>query len=147
MKQTYDQFTDRVMTTRKDKIKDIDKVARGRIFMAKQARDLGMLDEIGGVNDALADAAKRGGLQPGQWEVKVLPSPKTLADYFNGTAAAERQNNAALPFQPKIEVSPDSVLHALSPELKRVLGRHVRMMQLLQDRPVILAAPFTVTVR
>src|SRR5205823_3725266 len=37
MKQTYDQFTERVMTNRKGKIKDIDQVARGRIFLAKQA--------------------------------------------------------------------------------------------------------------
>ena len=37
MRDTYEQFTERVMTTRTGKIKDIDAVARGRIFMAKQA--------------------------------------------------------------------------------------------------------------
>jgi ClpP class serine protease len=105
-----------------------------------------MVDEIGGINDALADAAKKGGLQAGQFEVKVLPAPKTLADYFNGSAAAERQG-AAFPFKPKIEVSPDSLLHGLSPDLRKSLGRHIQFMQLLQDRPVILAAPYTVTVK
>src|SRR4051812_12071214 len=38
MKQTYDQFTSRVMSTRGKKIKDIDDVARGRIFAAKQGK-------------------------------------------------------------------------------------------------------------
>ena len=37
MRSTYDQFTQRVMTTRSGKIKDIDAVARGRIFVARQA--------------------------------------------------------------------------------------------------------------
>src|ERR1041385_5868884 len=41
MKSTYEQFTQRVMTNRKDKIKDIDKVARGRIFLAPQAQEIG----------------------------------------------------------------------------------------------------------
>ena len=38
MKQTYVQFTQRIMKMRGDKIKDIDKVARGRIFLASQAK-------------------------------------------------------------------------------------------------------------
>lgn len=145
MKQTYDQFTTRVMSQRKDKIKDIDAVARGRIFLASQAKNLGLVDEVGGLNVALADAAKRGGLEAGKFDVKVIPAPKTLADYLNGTAAAERE--AAFPFQPKIELSPDSVLRTLSPSLRRSIGQQIRMIQLLQDHPVLLAAPYTVTIK
>ncbi len=85
MKQTYDQFTERVMTTRKGKIKDIDAVARGRIFSAQQAKDLGMVDRIGGIQDAIAYAAKQVNLKPGDYDVRVLPAPKTLADLLNGS--------------------------------------------------------------
>jgi protease-4 len=146
MKETYDQFTQRVMTTREGKIKDIDAVARGRIFLARQAKDLGMVDEIGGIDDALAYAAKRSDLEAGQYDVKVLPAPKTLADYLNGTAAAER-DSAAFPFQPKVDIGADTILKALSPQLRKELGRELQMVQLLQDRPVILVAPYTLTVR
>ena len=38
MAATYDQFTQRVMTTRAGKIKNIADVAQGRVFVAKQAR-------------------------------------------------------------------------------------------------------------
>ncbi len=146
MKQTYDQFTQRVMSTREGKIKDIDAVARGRIFLARQAKELGMVDEIGGIDDALAYAAKRSDLESGQYDVKVLPAPKTLADYLNGTAAAEH-DNAAFPFQPKVEIGADSILKALSPQLRKQLGRELQMVQLLQERPVILVAPYTLTVK
>src|SRR5205085_751280 len=121
MKQTYEQFTDRVMTTRKGKIQDIDKVARGRIFMAKQAKELGMVDEIGGLDAALADAAGRVHLKPGQFDVMTLPRPKTLADFLNGTAS---DKDAAFPFKPKLQVKADvtaPVLDVMAPGLRKAV--------------------------
>src|SRR3712207_3020557 len=119
MKGTYEQFTQRVMTTRTGKIKDIDQVARGRIFIAKQAKDLGMVDEIGGIDAALTYAAGRGGLEKGNFDVRVLPQPKTLPDLLNSAfGAAEAQ--AAL--QPKVQLSEDSLLRALDPTLRKAMG-------------------------
>ncbi len=57
MTATYDQFTQRVMTTRAGKIKNIADVAQGRVFVAAQAKDLGMVDEIGGLDAAVTYAA------------------------------------------------------------------------------------------
>jgi protease IV len=141
MKDTYVQFTQRVMKMRGGKIKDIDKVARGRIFLAGQARELGMVDEIGGIDDALADAAKKGGLTEGGYDVRILPAPKTLGDYLTGNGA-----DAATPIRPRIEIK-DPVLQGLAPMLRGGLGRELQMIQLLQKRPVLLVAPFEVTIR
>jgi len=141
MKQTYEQFTQRVMRTRQGKIKDIDKVARGRIFLARQAKALGLVDEIGGVQEAIAYAARKGGLEAGQYDVRVLPQPKTLADFLTGNAP-----EAASPIRPKIEVK-DPMLSALSPIFGKGLCRELQMIQLLQDRPVVLVAPFDVSIR
>jgi protease-4 len=141
MKQTYVQFTERVMKMRGDKIKDIDKVARGRIFLAKQAKSLGMVDEIGGIEDAMAYAAQKGRLEEGGYDIRILPAPKTLGDILMGGGA-----DAAMPFKPKIEIN-DPLLQALAPLLKKGLGRELEMMQLLQDRPVVLVAPFEVTIK
>ena len=141
MQQTYEQFTHRVMTMRGSKIKDIDKVARGRIFLAKQAKALGMVDEIGGVEDAIAYAARKGGLEAGQYDVRILPAPKTLGDILMGGGA-----DAAMPFKPKIELK-DPVLQNLSPLLRKTVGRELQTLQLLQDRPVVLVAPFDLSIR
>ena len=141
MKDTYVQFTQRVMKMRGGKIKDIDKVARGRIFLAGQARELGMVDEIGGIDDALADAAKKGGLAEGGYDVRILPVPKTLGDYLTGNGA-----DAATPIRPRIEIK-DPILEGLAPMLRNGLGRELQMIQLLQKRPVLLVAPFEVTIR
>lgn len=145
MKSTYDQFTDRIMTTRKGKIADIDRVARGRIFVAGKAKELGMVDEIGGLRDAIAAAASKSGLKTGAYDVRQVPSPKTLGDYLSGNGMDGPQ--AALPIQPKVEIKIDSVLGALHPSMRKPILQQIQMMHLLQDRPVILVSPYRVTVK
>ncbi len=142
MKQTYDQFTERVMSTRKGKIKDIDLVARGRIFAARQARDLGMVDELGGLSDAIAYAAKESGLD-GKFDVRQVPPTRTLADLLRGAASAEERT----PAMPKMQLSETSILRALNPTAARQIGRQLQFLKLLQDRPVILASPYTITLK
>ena len=148
MKNTYEQFTQRVMSTRSGKIKDIDQVARGRIFLARQAKELGMVDEIGGVQTAIAHAANKAGLQGGQYDVKILPQPRTLAELLLGAAGAE----AETPARPKVSVDVQLgelsvVLKGLDPTARKALARQIEMVQILQRRPVALVAPFVVTIR
>jgi protease-4 len=144
MRQTYDQFTDRVMTTRQGKIKDIDAVARGRIFSAKQALDLGMVDKIGGVQDAIRYAAAQADLKPEQYDVRVLPPARTFADILNGNSSDE---DSKMPFAPRITISPDSIVRALPPAVRGALGQELQLLSLLQQRPVILATPYVLILK
>ena len=143
MKQTYAQFTERVMATRKGKIKDIDQVARGRIFVAKAAKELGMVDELGGVEKAIAYAADRADLKAGDFDVRVLPAPRTLADFFGGGSGGPE----AAAKVPAAKVDPTSLFAQLTPGIRKALGQHVWLMRLLEDRPVTLMAPFVVTTK
>lgn len=79
----YRQFTDRVSDSRGTKIQDIERVAQGRIFTADQARKQGLVDAIGGMRQALAEAKKRAGLQA-EPDILMLPRPKTLMDLLRG---------------------------------------------------------------
>jgi protease-4 len=149
MKQTYAQFTERVMTTRKGKIKDIDQVARGRIFVAKAAKELGMVDELGGVEKAIAYAADRADLKAGDFDVRVLPAPRTLADFFGGGSGEGPETAAKVAAMgvPAVKVDPTSLFAQLTPGIRKALGQHVWLMRLLEDRPVTLMAPFVVTTK
>jgi protease-4 len=130
------------MKTRAGKIKDIDQVARGRIFLAKQAKDLGMVDEIGGIDDALAYAATKVGLDESKYDVRVVPQPKSLGDLLTGGGP-----EAAFAFQPKIELKADAILGAVSPSLRKAMARELRILQILQERPVVLMSPYNVTIK
>lgn len=143
MKDTYDQFTDRVMTTRQGKIKDIDQVARGRIFTARQAKELGMVDQLGGLEVALSEAAKRAKLEDGAWDTKILPPPPTLADMFGGggpsmmSPLAKGQSDVA-------------VFMSLLPEgTRKGLVHFIQMGEQLNGsrKPVVLMMPYTIDVK
>ena len=134
MHNTYDQFTDRVMTTRKGKIADIDKVARGRIFTAQQAKSRGLVDELGGLEKALAYAAKKGGLPTGEkLDIRVLPEAaiNPLAGLMGGLSAES----------PVRGVKSDSILRLLPAAARDALIEQVQMIQVFEKRPVALIAP------
>jgi protease-4 len=146
MRATYDQFTRRVMTTRQGKIKDIDAVARGRIFAAQQAKDLGMVDQIGGIQDAVGYAAKKVDLKPGEFDVRVLPAPKTLAELLNGSTSGSDEDSV-MRFSPRMSMEAQGLFAALGPSMQRTLGMELDELMLLQQRPVMLTSPVMFLVR
>ena len=85
MVQTYRQFQDRVLSTRKGRIANLEDVCQGRIFVGRRAVELGLVDEIGGIEKAISYAAGKGGLGK-DYAVRVLPAPRTLADILSGDA-------------------------------------------------------------
>ena len=135
------------MTNRAGKIKDIDAVARGRIFLAKQAVDLGMVDKLGGIEDAITYAAKEVKLKSGEYEVRSVPAPRTLADMFAGVAGGDGGPDSINPFHPKIQISFDSVIRALPIPMRKLLSQQLQMVEQLQHRPILLAAPYVITVK
>jgi protease-4 len=141
MRETYDQFTQRVMTTRGGKIKDIDKVARGRVWIADQARDLGMVDQLGGVDAAISYAAGRAKLPTDGYDVQVVPAPRTLADMLNGS-----DEETASPIRPTIDFDSLPLVKSLSPAMRSMLAEQLAVLGQLQRHPVVLAAPFAMRV-
>jgi protease-4 len=142
MKQTYTQFTQRVMSTRGKAIKEIDEVARGRIFAATVGKQVGLVDEIGGFDAALADAAGRAHLKEGQYDVRTLPPARSFADLLWHSG-----DDAATPVKPKIEIGANSVLGALDRATRRAFGQQVQALQMLEQRPVLLMTPYVITVK
>ena len=54
---TYDRFINFVADSRAKSYEEIKKIAGGRVWIATSAKDLGLVDKIGGVNDAINYAA------------------------------------------------------------------------------------------
>jgi protease-4 len=62
MQAFYDQFVEKAAQSRKSTPERIDAVAQGRVWTGRQAKDIGLVDELGGLSRALAIARKRAGL-------------------------------------------------------------------------------------
>ncbi|MCL1926575.1 MAG: signal peptide peptidase SppA [Syntrophorhabdaceae bacterium] len=67
------QFVNAVAVSRKLPVEDVIRIADGRIFTGEQAKALGLVDELGTMEDAVRDAAKQGGISG---EPKVVSPPK-----------------------------------------------------------------------
>jgi len=78
MTETYDLFVSRVQAGRPGI--DIDKTAEGRLFAGQRAIEMGLADEIGGLDDAIRDLAARAGLAEGAYDVMHYPGPKSIQE-------------------------------------------------------------------
>jgi protease-4 len=72
----YNDFLSVVSEGRDIPVEEVDEIARGRVWIGEQARDLGLVDQLGGLEDAVVAAAERADLD--EYEtvvVKRRPSP------------------------------------------------------------------------
>jgi protease IV len=60
-------------------------LAEGRVYTAKQALKIGLIDEVGTLNDAIAAAKQAAGLKPDE-EVEIVqyPEEKSIFDILSG---------------------------------------------------------------
>jgi protease-4 len=58
VEKVYDTFTKRVANGRKMEQANVDSIGQGRVWSGVEAKKIGLIDEFGGLNDAIAAAAK-----------------------------------------------------------------------------------------
>ncbi|HEX5214939.1 MAG TPA: signal peptide peptidase SppA [Vicinamibacterales bacterium] len=66
MQTTYELFLKRVAEGRQVPTEKIDAVAQGRVWTGRQARERGLVDELGGLEDAIRIAKQRARFEPGK---------------------------------------------------------------------------------
>ena len=70
----YDTFLSRVAAGRKMTKEEVHTVAQGRVWTGKMAKEVGLVDELGGLEDAIALAAKEADLE--NYRLKEMPKSK-----------------------------------------------------------------------
>lgn len=80
----YSRFLANVAASRKKSTQDVDAIAGGRVWSGQQAVANGLVDAIGGLDDALAIVRKQAKLAD-DVEVVHRPEPKNLADALFGS--------------------------------------------------------------
>ena len=74
IKEIYEDFIGKVAEGRGMTKEAVDQIGRGRIWTGKQAKEVGLVDELGGLNLALSIARKQAGLA--RKEVQLIRLPK-----------------------------------------------------------------------
>jgi protease-4 len=99
LEETYHEFVSKAAEGRKMDYSRLEALAQGRVYTGRQAKKLGLIDEIGTLNDAVAEAKKLAGLKPDtDVEIEVLPQPKSLFEQlFSGEAPGIDEFTASMP--------------------------------------------------
>ena len=84
--EVYDRFLRLVAASRGKTPEQVDAVAGGRVWSGQQAIENGLVDEIGGIDKAVAMILSRAGIMNGLEDVEVrhMPQPSNFADAFLG---------------------------------------------------------------
>jgi protease-4 len=78
----YDEFTGKVAAARGSTPAEIDVHARGRVWSGSQAKDRGLVDELGGFEQALAATVSLAKLEEGKYGVTYVEKPLTPFERF-----------------------------------------------------------------
>jgi protease-4 len=97
----YRIFVGKVADAREMDAERADGVARGRVWIGSDARDLGLVDEIGGIDEAIAAAAGLAGLEEGSYGLRYVQPQLSWLDrlLMRGLGTGVRAA-AALGFRP-----------------------------------------------
>ena len=126
----YDLFTKKAATGRHMEHAALEKLARGRVYTGRQAKEIGLVDQLGTLADAVAYTRKLVGDGEGKLELEDLPKPQSPLELLMGQTNPARQ-----PYAAWAELLPESARPAL---------RNFSVLQQIADEPVLLILPFNV---
>jgi protease-4 len=83
MQSTYELFVSRVAEGRRSSTEKIDAIAQGRVWTGKQARELGLVDELGGLDRAIVLAKEHAKLDAAKPVTLVIyPQKRSVFELF-----------------------------------------------------------------
>ena len=150
MLDVYSTFKKRITDGRGDKIKgDLEKLAGGRVYSGQDALKIGLIDEIGGLNEAIAHAASLAKLEKDEYKTHLTPTPKSgLEGMFGGPEKRNRNDefihmtSATKPtalIQQYLLSSP--TLQVLSPNQRQQLQEFITRVQSYSHHNILLIGP------
>lgn len=152
MDEIYGVFKRHVTEARGGKLKKpIDELAGGRVYTGRQALELGLVDRIGTLDDAVQFAADKANLKDKDYELRVVPEPRSFLEQLLEEAEGPKDDShhvtAVLP------VRGDALFEAALPYLRQLdphrvsaVVRALRHLETLRSEGAVLMMPEFVTV-
>jgi len=135
----YRRFVGLVSQSRRKPPAEIDRIAQGRVWDGGTARQLGLIDGFGGMEEAIAKAAQLAKLDDGERGVRYLERPQSLTDQLLAMLASEElEDDSGTPEDAFAALggSPEHELAAALATLRSVLGGSRIQVRCLECGPV-----------
>ncbi|MGO8678083.1 MAG: signal peptide peptidase SppA [Limisphaerales bacterium] len=143
MDEVYGVFKTHVTDIRGKRLKKpIDELAGGRVYTGKQALDLGLVDRLGTMSDAIAFVADQAKVK--DYDVRVVPEPKNfleqLMEQLSGDKDVSAQVGAAAGEDPLLKLAA-SCMQNLDPRSAAAVTSVLRRLEILRREGVVLTMP------
>jgi protease-4 len=132
MQAFYDQFVEKVAEARHTSPEKIDQIAQGRVWTGQQARQVGLVDQLGGMQAAVAIAKQRARI-PAEEEVELVVYPPRRSFYQVLTEQFD---------QPARLTTAESIMTLLGPRERRILGALLVPSRLFRSGEVLAHMPY-----
>lgn len=98
LEDVYQQFVTKAAEGRKMRYDKLEELAQGRVYTGRMAQKLGLIDELGTLEDAIAAAKTAAGLKAdAEVEIMVLPEPRSMFEQLFGDPSASTDLESILP--------------------------------------------------
>ena len=91
----YRDFLTRVATSRGKTVEQVDAIGQGRVWAGGTARQLGLVDRFGGLDEALAEAARLAKLDKDEWHPRYIEPQSNFASGLLGMLLPQPADKAA----------------------------------------------------
>jgi protease-4 len=89
MEDFYYRFVENAARSRHMTVEKLNEIAQGRVWTGRQAREVGLVDDLGGLDRALAVAKQRAGIPPtAEVQIVTYPPRRTLLDVVSESFAS-----------------------------------------------------------
>jgi protease IV len=141
MEDTYRQFTDKAAKGRHMPVEKLRDLAGGREYTGRQAMANGLVDQLGTLDDAIAEAKKLAGMdKDAKVTIESLPEPTNFLESLFGDMDAEQETR----LEPALRsLAP---LVSAAPELVKAAQTAIQLRAVF-DRPTALVMPFKLEIR
>jgi len=129
----YDRFITKVADSRKLPKNKVQEIAQGRVWSGTAAKQLGLVDEIGGLEDAVAEAAKQAKLGD-NWQLEEYPKRRSFEERI-----LERLSGVRV-------LKPAAKLDPLSAEVKKMQEELAVIKSMNDPHGVYVRLPFNLRI-
>jgi protease-4 len=129
MDEIYGVFKGHVQAVRGDRLKKpLEDIAGGRVYTGRQALELGLVDKIGTLQDAVAFVAAKADLT--DYDVRAVPEPKNFIEQIMEQAGGGKDDSKRLDVSSAGMTLPRlSLLDLAAPHLKDLDPQRVRLVR------------------
>ncbi len=136
MQAFYDQFVEKAAEARQTTPEKIDQIAQGRVWTGQQAKQVGLVDELGGLQTAIAAAKQRARI-PAEEDVELVVYPPRRSFYEVLSESLDQPTGTR-----QATSTAEAIMNVLGPRDRSILAAILAPSRLFRSGEVLAHMPY-----